>query len=273
MKLYQTIDGTLIGFYGERGGEVRAVLYRDIYEKQMVTKTREIPITVPGHFEVEETTVPGYWTEKIIQYPGHYEPETKTWEEYTVTRTRVIPGHYDIQPVWIEPETVTRYYWREAHPARGLEAAWIPYEVEIPGYFKEQKVWIEPYTEEYEETIPAGEKTTYVWIPGYGVKKDVWIEPVTTEKKVWVPEKTTYETEEYQELEDVWVGREPVYEYVDPMEVQTFEVLELIEAPAERPDLEDSIVIRNTLTGEELSTTATYIGLAQQIDDNEYVVP
>lgn len=185
MKLYQTIDGTLIGFYKEKGGAVQALLYRDIYEKQLVTK---------------------YSEEEVIT-----------------------PGHYERQMVWHPEYYVTRYYWREAHPARGLVAAWIP----------------------YQHLMPAGYKET----------------------RVWIPEKVEIVEVEYQDLEDVWVGREPVYEYIDPMFVQGYEVLELIPAPADRPDLEDSITIRNTETGEVLTTTATYIGLAEQIDDNEYVVP
>ncbi len=185
MKLYQTIDGTLIGFYKEKGGAVQALLYRDIYESQMVTKYREEILTIPGKYERQYISVPGYF--------------------------------------------VTRYYWREAHPARGLEAAWIPYQNWIEAGYKWQRVWIEPVTE-----------------------------------TVQVP---------YQVLEDVWVGREPVYEYVDPMFVQAFEVLELFESAGPGPEFEDVITIRITESGEVLRTTAKYIGLAEQIDENEYVVP
>ena len=295
MKLYQTIDGTLIGFYKEMGGVVQAVLYRDIYEKQLVTKTREEEIEIPGYFEDVETTVPGYWDEVLIVTPGHYERQMVWHPEYSVTRYREVPGHYEIQPYWFEEYTITRYrtvpgYW-EAYerdiPPRGLYEdtgppytwyRWIEehveeYEEVFPAGFKDTRVWVDTYTEEYEEIIPAGERETRVWVAEYGTIKEVWIEPVTTTEKVWREPKIETKTIEYQELEDVWVGREPVYEYVDPMFVQAFEVLDLIEAPADRPDIEDSITIRNTETGEVLKTTATYIGLAEQIDENEYVVP
>jgi len=273
MKLYQTIDGTLIGFYRERGGAVQCTIYRDKYEMQLVTKQRDKVVYVPGYFEEVEKTEPGYWEDKLIMTPGHYEPETKTWEEHTETRYREVPGHYEIQQVWFPEETVTKYYWREAHPARGLEAAWIPYDEVVPGYFKDQKVWIDTHTEEYQEIIPAGEKTAYIWIAGYGTMKRVWTDPVTTKTKVWIEPTTERVSEDYQVLEEVMVGREPVYEYVDPSQVQGWEVVELVPGPADRPDIEDSIKIRNTDTGEVLTTTARYIGLAERIDENEYVVP
>ena len=273
MKLYQTIDGTLIGFYREQGAAVQCTMYRDVYEQQMVTKTKQEDVVVAGHYESVVKIEPGYWTEELILTPGYYMPETKTWEEYSVTKYREVPGHYEIQPVWYPEETVTKYYWREAHPARGLEAAWIPYEEIIPGYFKDKKVWVDTYVEEYEETVPAGEKTVYVWIQGYGTMKKVWVDPVTTKEKVWIEPAIELRTVEYQELEEVWVGREPVYEFVDPSMPGLFEVVDLTKAPVDMPDVEDTITIRNTLTGEELKTTATYVGMGTRISENEYVVP
>ncbi len=251
MKLYQTIDGTLIGFYKERGGAVQALLYRDIYEKQLVTKTREERVYVQGHYERQMIWHPEHSVTRYREVPGHYEIK----REY-------VQGHYERQMVWHPEYYVTRYYWREAHPARGLEAAWIPYQhlmpageretrVWVEGKYKDVEFWVATYTEQYQEVMPAGERETRVWVEG----------------------KYVIEKKEYQVLEDVWVGQEPVYGYVDPMQVQMFEVGELIPAPADRPDLEDIIEIINTETGEVFRTTATYIGLAEQIDDNEYVVP
>jgi len=251
MKLYQTIDGTLIGFYKEKGGPVQALQYRDIYEKKLVTRTRPVKVYVQGHYERQMVWHPAFSVTRYREVPGHYE-----------TQTEYVQGHYERQNIWVPEYYVTRYYWREAHPARGLEAMWIPYQHLIPAGFKEQRVWVEgdyedvevwmpTYTEEYQEVIPAGERETRVWVEG----------------------KYVTEQEEYKILEDVWVSMEPVYGYVDPMMVQGFEVLELIEAPADRPDIEDRITIRNTETGEVLTTTATYIGLGEQIDENEYVVP
>lgn len=294
MKLYQTTDGTLIGFYKEKGGTVQAVLYRDIYEKQMVTKTREEEVVSAGYFEQVEKTVPGYWTEEREYVQGHYEILPHWFEEYSITRYREVPGHYEILPYWFDEYTVTRYrtvpgYW-EAYerdiPPRGRYTEteppytwyrWIDehveqYEEVIPAGYKDTRVWVDTKYEPYEEIIPAGFSDTRVWVDGVFEDVEVWMPGTTSVEMVWHEPVTEYKHVEYQELEEVWVGREPVYEYVDPMDVQGYEVLELIEAPAERPDLEDSITIRNTETGEVLTTTATYIGLAQQIDENEYVV-
>lgn len=185
MKLYQTIDGTLIGFYKGSGGEVQALLYRDIYEKQLVT------------WETEEEVI--------------------------------TPGHYERQMIWHPEYYVTRYYWREAHPARGLIAMWIP----------------------YQHLMPAGVRET----------------------RVWVEEKVEYETEVHTEFQDVWIGREPVYEFVDPEQNRMFEVGELIPDVVDVPDYKDIIIIINSQTGEVLRTTARYLGMAEQIDINEYVVP
>lgn len=229
MRLYQTIDGTLIGFYHEKGGVVQAQMYRDIYEQQLVTKERQVEIDIPGYYEEYDIITPGFWKEEQVY----------------------VQGHYEIQNIWVPEYYVTRYYWREAHPARGLEAAWIPYQHLIPAGYKDQRVWVE----------------------GEFVPERTWVEETTRTERVWVPPEKDFEMVEYQELEEVWVGREPVYEYVDPMMVQAFEVLELIPAPEDQPDVEDIITIRNTETGEVLRTTATYLGLAEQIDDNEYVVP
>lgn len=273
MKLYQTIDGTLIGFYKEKGGAVQAMLYRDIYEPQMVTKTREEEKTIPGYFKTVETAVPGYYKDERVYVQGHYERQMIWKPAYYVTRYREIPGHYEIQNIWVPAYYVTRYYWREAHPARGLEAAWIPYQHLIPAGYKDQRVWLDTYTEEYQELIPAGESMGRVWVEGRYETEKIWVPATTKTEQVWIPTEKEIVTVEFQVLEDVWVGREPVYEYIDPMMVQGYEVLELIEAPADRPDIEDSITIRNTETGEVLKTTATYIGLGQQIDENQYVVP
>ena len=295
MKLYQTIDGTLIGFYKEKGGAVQALLYRDIYEQQMVTKTREEEVVVAGYYEQVTKTVPGHWEYERQYVQGHYERKMIWKPAYTVTRYREVPGHYEILPHWFEEYSITRYrtipgYWepyevtRPADPVTGrIEVTYTQYryiaekveeyEEVIPAGYKDSRVWVDTKTEPYEETIPAGESMGRVWIDGKYDDVEIWVLPKTTTEAVWHEPEIEYKTVEYQELEDVWVGREPVYEYIDPMYVQAFEVLELIEAPADRPDIEDSITIRNTETGEVLVTTATYIGLAQQIDENEYVVP
>lgn len=273
MKLYQTIDGTLIGFYQEMGGAVQAVLYRDLYERQMVTKERQEEVTIPGYYEYFDIVTPGYWLEESVFVNAHYERQMVWHPAHDVTRYREVEGHYERQNIWVPEYYVTRYYWREAHPARGLEAAWIPYQHLIEAGYKLQRVWVDTYTEQYQETIPAGERETRVFVPGDYVTERTWIEETTREERVWIEPEVTYETVEYQELDDVWVGQEPVYEYIDPVFVQDWEVLELNVGVGHWPDYEDNITIRNTNTGEELTTSARYMGLAERIDDNEYVIP
>lgn len=361
MKLYQTIDGTLIGFYQERGGEVQAVMYRDVYETVMVEKSETItkvspddwrllkwwkpahwemrtytipeheeyqPVIIEEHWEYKTWTEPAhwgtreYWLEPYIEIryrevPGHTETQWVWFEEYSVTRYREVPGHYETKNIWVPGYYVTRYYWREASPARGLEAAWIPYEHWIEAGYKDQRVWIETFTEEYEEIIPAGEKESRVWvetyhepfeveIPGAWQTRRQWIPEVTRTTKQWVPMheevrlvtvpettetrtewveleelhrqvnyggKVTYETRTWLEPEEVWIGYEPVYEYVDESKVRLFEVLELLPGAAPGPDYEDVITLRNMANGEELKTTATYMGMATRIADNEFIVP
>lgn len=295
MKLYQTIDGTLIGFYKEMGGTVQAVMYRDVYEQQLVDKERQEETTIPGYFETVIETVPGHWKTERQYVQGHYDIQPYWFEEYKVTKYRKVEPHYEILPYWFEAYKVTRYrtvpgYW-EAYerdiPPRGLYEEteppytwyrWIaehvePYEEVIPAGYKDTRVWVAEKYEPYYDTVPAGYKDTRVWIDGKYDDVEIWVLPKTTSSQVWHEPVTDYKTVPYQELEEVWVGREPVYEYVDPMQVQGYEVLELIEAPIDRPDIEDSITIRNTQTGEVLVTTATYIGLGTRIADNEYVVP
>ena len=361
MKLYQTIDGTLIGFYRERGGEVQALMYRDVYETRMVIKDVEQwvwfestfvskSLFLPGHYvdtmferdgyyERRAVRIParqvrrlvevnGYYETRLVQEPGGYEQKMVWFDEYSVTRYRevpahwetgseYVPAHYETQNIWVPGYYVTRYYWREAHPARGLEAAWIPYDHWIEAGYKDQRVWVEgdyqdvpvwvlADTEEYQEIFPAGEKLTRVWVEGeWSLKvfwvdatweyktvtipetwgsETIWIEPISEMRKVWIPDKYVdvstgerghygWKTVQVRVVEEVWIGYEPVYEYVDESKVRLFEVLELLEGAAPGPDYEDVITLRNMANGEELKTTATYLGLATKIADNEFVVP
>jgi len=295
MKLYQTVDGTMIGFYQETGGAVQCTSYRDVYEQKLVTKTREVPVEIPGYYEQVTITEPGYYKFERQYVQGHYERQMVWHPAYTVTRYREVPGHFEIMPYWFEEYSVTRYrtvpgYWepykvtRPADPVTGRievtykQYRWIAEHVEeyeeiIPAGYKETRVWVETFTEEYQEIMPAGERETRVWVDGKYDDVEVWVLPKTTTEQVWHEPVIEYKTQEYQELEEVWVGREPVYEFVDPAQVGTYEVLDLIEAATGQIVYEDSIVIRNTLTGEELTTTARYLGMATRIDENEYVVP
>lgn len=339
MKLYQTIDGTLIGFYQESGGEVQAIMYRDVYETVRECEIKEVEesyrewidgIYLPSHTEMEsrEYFIPEHTEYQLVVVEDHW--EYKTWTEeahwgtreywlgpHTEIRYRQVDGHYEIKPHWFEEYSITKY--------RTVQGFWEAYERDIPprGVTEQTEPpytwyrWIEQHVESYEEVIPAGYKDTRVWIdtyqepyeeeiPGCWQERRIWFPKVTRTTKKWVPmheelqlvtipdsyetrveeiiypdkwtqarweRKTRLVEKEVCTVKEVWVGYEPVYSYVHPSQVTTFEVNKLVRAPADRPDLEDSVILTNTLTGEVLTTTATYLGLATRIDENEYVVP
>jgi len=294
MRLYSTVDGDLIGFYREKGGAVQVESYRDVYEQQLVTKTRQVEVKTPGHWETLTIEVPGYWKTERQYVQGHYEIQPYWFEEHTITKYREVPGHIEIQPYWFEQYEVTRYrtvpgYW-EAYerdiPPRGVSEQegppytwyrWIEEHVEeyketIPAGYKDTRVWVDTKYEPYEEIVPAGFSDTRVWVDGVYKDIEVWIIPRTKVETVWIEEKIEYKTEEYQELDEVWVGREPIYSFVNPAQVTTFEVIALVPAKYGQIAEEDLIVIRNTYTGEEIKTSARYLGIADRIDENEYVV-
>jgi len=317
MKLYQTIDGTMIGFYLERGGEIEAIMYRDVYERRLVTKTatkttttkdRYVNILMPARDEIKDVTyyvpektltlfriVPGAWGTETVYVPGYYETQTIWIPEHTENRLVEIPGHYEILPVWFEEYYITKYYWREAHPARGLEAAWIPYEELVPAGYSDTRVWVDTHWENISYTVPGEFRPHRVWVDGNFEDQSVWIPAheekytevvpahniIKTETVHWpskyveilIPGETTTKTITYQVFEEVWVGYEPVYSYVDEIRVTLFEVLDLVQNAGPGPEFEDVINIKNRLTGEESTTTAKYMGMATRIADNEYVVP
>ncbi|HDZ39459.1 MAG TPA: hypothetical protein ENH62_14495 [Marinobacter sp.] len=383
MKLYQTVDGTLIGFYQERGGVVEIEMFTDVYETVMVEKsemvfTFGIPdlvteflwieghweqrnFNIPEHIEYQPTVIEAHWQYKTwteaahwgtreywlepyieVRYrevPAHYETERQYvqghyeiqmfwFDEYTVTRYREVPGHYEIQPVWFEAYYVTKYYWREAHPARGLEAAWIPYQELVPAGYSDTRVWVETYTEEYQEIMPAGEKETRVWvegefadvevwiatyiesyevtIPGVWQERRIWFTDVTRTTKTWVPlheeilpvtipeydevrtvwadgrtvavvidigTKDSWEKRTWFEPEQVWVGYDAVYKFVDETQVRLFEVGEINTNVFDVPEYTDSLTIINKMNGEVFTTSAKYVGLAERTAENEYRVP
>ncbi len=295
MKLYQTIDGTMIGFYQERGGEVQAIMYRDVYETRTVTKTRDEQVWIESTFVSKSVYVPGFYDDRPIEIPGRWERRRvmiPAYEEEQLVEIPAFyerrhvqePGRYEIQNIWIPEYYVTRYYWREAHPARGLEAAWIPYEHLIPAGLKEQRVWIEGEWRTKVFRVDATFEYQMVTVPAAWGSEEVWIEPISRMDKVWVPaafrDVSTGEhghfawvEVEYTETENVWVGYEPVYSFIDETQVTLFEVLDLDVGAGTGPEFEDVITIRNRMNGEELTTTAKYRGYATKVDENEFVVP
>jgi len=295
MKLYQTIDGTMIGFYRERGGEIQASMYRDVYEMRQVTKTREVQIWVESTYVAKHAYIPGFYDTRTLEIPGRFERRAVLIPARDVRRLVQVPGYYErryvqepgkyeIQSVWTPEYYVTRYYWRDAYPARGLVAAWIPYQYLVPAGYKDQRVWVEGAWRAHIFWVDATWAYKTVTIPEHWGSQTIWIEPVSTTEQVWIPARYidtstgvrghwTTGTVEYLGTELVWTGYEPVYSFVDQTQVRLFEVLDLIKAPVGVAGAEDHIVIRNMLTGEELTTSARYIGYGTKIADNEYVVP
>ena len=273
MKIYQLQDGTLVGFYREAGAELTVQYYDDVYETQLVTKERQEEYTIPGFYETYDIITAGYWTEEEVFIPGRWERQMIWKPEYTVTRYREVPGYWETRTQWIPGYWKTVIVTRPADPVTGrLE---ISYEDKqwVPGYDYHRKVWVTPTTEEYEEIIPAGESMGRVWIEEHYETENIWIPETSREVQVWVPPEKGYKTVEYQVLEEVWVGQTPVYSLVDPTQATMFTVEDLIKAPADEPWVEDKVTVKNILTGEVLTTTAYYLGLATKVDDEEFVVP
>lgn len=295
MKLYRTIDGTLIGFYKERGGEVRTTMYRDVYETRVVDKTREqriwiestektVMVLIPGKYDTRTHYVPGRFEDRAIRVPEHEEVQLVEVPGFYERVHVQEPGGYEIKPVWFEEYYITKYYYREAHPARGLEAAWIPYEELVPAGYSDTRVWVEGEWRTKVVWVDTTWDYQTVTVPEAWGTETIWIEPVETVERVWIPSKRVavlvgepgrWETqiEHYTETEEVWIGYEPVYEMIDQSQVTLFEVLELQEGAGTGPAFEDTITIRNRLTGDELTTAANYLGYAERIDENEFVVP
>lgn len=295
MKLYQTVDGTLIGFYKERGGEVQALMYRDVYETRTVTQYREqriwVPSTevtiqryIPGFYDTRQIEIPGRWEDRAIRVPAYDEQQLVETPGYYERVHVQEPGGYEIKPVWFDDYYITKYYWREAHPARGLEAAWIPYQELVPAGYSDTRVWVEGEWRTKVVWVDATWEYQTVTVPEAWGTETIWVLPISRIERYYVTAKripfTTgerghYETTKvpYSLTEKVWVGYEPVYEMIDQSQVTLYEVLELHEGAGPGPTFEDVITIRNRLTGEELATTARYVGYGTRIAENEFVVP
>jgi len=250
---------------------------------------------IPEHTQYQPVVIEEHWEYKTWTEPAHWGTREYWLSPHIEIEYREVPGHYEIQPVWFEEHTITKYYWREPHPARGLPGAWIPYEAVVPAGYSDTRVWVDTSYEPYEVEIPGCwvdrrvwfpevTRTTKKWVPlheelqlitipdAYEVRTErLWIgarllpayrEMVT--KKIMVEETTT---------EEVWVGYAPVYSAVDPSQATMFRVVDKEPAPEEVTYATDIVTVENVETGEELQTTAVYVGMATRIDDNEFVVP
>lgn len=319
MLMFWCTGGPYLGFYRERGSTVRIVGYRT------VTKTVQV-----WHDELVETKMPD--TYQMVRIPEHYEMEAKEYfvPETKETRTRVVtehyesktvtepahwgtreywlgphieiqykevPGHYEIKNIWVPEYYVTRYYWREAHPERGLEAAWIPYQHLIPAGYKDQRVWVETYQEPYEVEIPGCWQERRIWFPDVTRTYPVLIKeheeeysvPVPAhyemrEEKVYYPStyvkvkvegeikmvRTTFYTWEDKEFQ------EPIFGYANLPYTENLELIEHHRGPvmviAGEPEA-DTLKIRIVPTGDVYTTDAEFVGCAVKIGENEYVLP
>lgn len=295
MKLYQTIDGTMIGFYKERGGEVQAMMYRDVYETVMVKKSERVLTVSPPDQRLERYWIEGHWETGEYYVPEHKEYQLVVIEEHWEYKTWTEEAHWGTREYWLEPHVEIRYRFVGTSEQRagraGWEmvddewvfvgtseqragrAGWESYEELIPGVWQERRIW-----------FPEVTRTTKTWVPMHEELQLVTVPETTEVRRVWIPiremhrwidygSKETWSTRTWFEPEEVWVGYEPVYEFMDENQVRLFEVVALTTAVPGIYGDEDSIVIRNRMTGEELTTTARYLGLAERIADNEFVVP
>ncbi len=339
MQLYKTQAGAYLGFYQEQGGAVVIVGYRTVTKKvwvqKWVTETYQEPdwwsFTIlyhPGHWKDETFLVPevkvqktrvvaGYYKTKSVWVKGHYEtkeiwiPAHDVWkfvdvDGYYEDQLVQLPGQYEIQNVWTEAYFVTRYYWQEAHPARGLEGMWKPYQLEIPAGYKDQRVWVDgPWvtkevwidnTIEYKLVTIPGQFTDHrVWVDGNYEDHQVWVPPTTETytvtiaehydtKKTWIeprmqrvdikmPGKFVTKKHFVQGWEDVET-QEPIYAYYGEndkwdMVDHKYGPVMVIAGPWEG----DELTIRVVETGALVKVEVQYVGLAEKTDENEYIIP
>ena len=185
--------------------------------------TEQKQVKIPGHYETRTEYVEGHYETQEIWIPEHEEHHVVEVPGYYEERRVLEPGQWEIKNIWVPEYYVTRYYWREASPARGLEAAWIPYQELIPAGYKDQRVWVEgrwvrkqfwvDATFEYQTVVVPGQyrdhrvwidgdmKDVQVWVPDTYVLKEVIVPEMVISTPVIVPEhveRQTYWKEEYQ---------------------------------------------------------------------------
>jgi len=330
-----------LGFYKERGSTLTIVGYRTVTKRVQVWHTEMIEtiiegeythtsLPIEGHYEYKEVIVP----EEEVTYkktvPAHYETETQYIQGHYETQEIWIPeheeqhfvevpgfyelrkvqepGHYERQNIWVPEYYVTRYYWREAHPARGLEAAWIPYQHLIPAGYKEQRVWVEGIWVDKEYWVDATWEYQTVVVQGQYRDHRVWVDGNFEDVNVWIPERTETVTTivpEHKEMQEIWVGayvkhivakrpdktimvettwwewedveqQEPIFGYADVPYTENLEMIDHIKGPvmviAGEPE-HDTLKIKIVPTGDEYVTEADFIGCATRIGENEYVLP
>lgn len=341
MLMYWCTGGPYLGFYQERGSTVEIVGYRTVTGRVQVWHTDMVPtviegewvhtsLPIEGHYATREVTVP----EEEVTYdkvvPAHYETETKYIQGHYETQEIWIPEHeekhfvevpgyyedrqvqdpgqYEIQNIWVPEYYVTRYYWREAHPARGLEAAWIPYQHLIPAGFKDQRVWVEGQWRTVEFWVDATFEYQTVVVPGQYRDHRVWVDGNYEDVNVWIPERNetvTVIVPEHKEIEEYWVDawikhvsirrpdktimveqtywkwedveyQEPIFGYADLPYTENLELVDHIRGPVMvivgEPEA-DTLKIRYVPTGDEFFMDAEFVGCAVRIGENQYVIP
>jgi len=153
---------------------------------------------IPGYWETQTKFIEGHYETQEIWIPEHIEQELQEIPGYFEERRVQGPGHWEIQNIWVPEYTVTRYYWREAHPERGLEAAWIPYDEVIPAGYKDKRIWVEgrwvrkefwvdTTWEQVDVVVPGQYRDHRVWIDGNYEDVNVWVPAKTVPKPVWHP--------------------------------------------------------------------------------------
>jgi len=267
-----------------------------------ITETR----IVPGHWETETRLIAGHYETKEIWIPEHEEEHFVEVPGYMEQRMVQDPGFYERQNIWVPEYYVTRYYWREAHPARGLEAAWIPYQHLIEAGYKEQRVWVVPEAHMEDYWVDGYWEYQTVVVPGQFRDHRVWIDGNFEDVPFWVGEKEEtypvvvaghYETKvvdvpywsEYVwetipgkvVIKDVstWVCEdvtvdEPIYSYYYPE--YEYEVLRVQKGPEivmiGEPE-GDKLTLKTPVSEIEVEMEGYFLGNAVRIGDNQYVLP
>jgi len=270
--------------------------------EEKITKTR----TVPGHWETETRYIEGHYETKEIWIPEHEEKNFVEVPGYIEQRMVQDPGYWERQNIWVPEYYVTRYYWREAHPARGLEAAWIPYQHIIEAGYKEQRVWVVPEAHMEDYWVDGYWEYQTVVVPGQFRDHRVWIDGNFEDVPFWVgeqEEKYQVVVAGHQEKRRVWVEAydkfTPAYRTLEKKMVEaTWEELEEVEVDVPiysyyYPDYEyevisiqkgpevvmigepegDKLIMKTPVSKIEVEMEGYFLGNAVRIGDNQYVLP
>jgi len=295
MLVYWCKGGPFLGFYKELGSTVRIAGTRKLTRTVQVWHTEMVEIRVPVHHDGLYLHIPGHYEDKMFWVPEEMVTKTRTVPEHYEKRTETTPAHWGTREYWLEPQIEIRYRFvgtaeQRAGRAgweliegeyvfvgtseqRAGRAGWESYEEVIPGCWQERRIWFPDVTRTYTVWVPEQEETYVEIVPEHYEMREVTIpywsgyREILIEGETKMIEKTWYEWEEV-EVDD------PIFAYADPPNIDNYELVDKKRGYVWPPEEAwDTLKIRNVFTGEIFEMKAEYVGCAQRIGDNEFVVP